>query len=151
MLLGRPPLGKIYMLKTAEKQFNRNERSSKLQINYLEDAIHLQATYKKLNSIYKEKGGKDIPILNSEREARLEAITYIAKNPRFWENRNNNPPDNNYEEHFEKVREKFAKVARNHSTLEVVDKGYNLATNFIKLKDRTLENWLNELSENDLI
>ena len=90
-------------------------------------------------------------VLNSERAARLLAIQYIVENPEFWAMNLKNKPVSplDFADHKERLRVIFSTISKQSSTLPNSSKkqGAQLTKDFLALKDRTLENWLNEILE----
>ena len=164
---GRPPKGILYFLQpttdiqredninneqrltTETKKYNRNLRKYDLQGRYLSNTKRTEVLLSKLNDLFPIDLLTGERALNSDRTARLLAIQYIVKNPGFWtmnlENKQVSPLD--FADHKERLRVIFSKISRQSSTLSNSSKrpGAQLTKDFLALKDRTLENWLNEI------
>ena len=145
-LEGRIPTGSIKIGKYV-KERTKNSRDYGLQELHLNSSKKMKTVYSKIIELTKD-GYK---LGSKGRAARLQAMKYCIENPKFYDSickletvsekiRTLNSSKNHYEELY-KI---FAPVMRNNSTLLNASKS-KLIENFITLRDRELDNWLEEI------
>lgn len=159
-LIGEPPSGDFLFLKSeldtlsppiGQQQangelHNRNSRTNILQ----KDALQTHITVRRLIKVINQKHPKNAlgkrKRFSKEQSARLDALEYISKNPKFWNlirDASKTINDTSNHDHRKELLKIFAPIARNRSTLG--EPGLTLMEEFIGLKDRLLETWLHKL------
>lgn len=138
-----PPIGQQ---QSNGELHNRNSRTNILQ----KDALKSHLTVRKLIKLINQKHPKNALAkrkrISKEQSARLDALEYISKNPKFWNlirDESKTIDDASNHDHRKELLKIFAPIARNRSTLD--EPGLTLMEEFIGLKDRLLETWIHKL------
>jgi|GEM_PF-7127244 len=143
MLKDKVPTGEVLFLHSP-KIITRNTRSFDIQNQRMSTAAKTKSLY---NEIRKStaKGQK----LRVGKQVRLEAMSYIADNPEFWNGirgKGHSIGHDRNSEHKKNLEKIFARASRPKSTFSN-GTGHKLMYNFVDLKDRALETWLRELRD----
>ena len=138
------------------KKRSRNNRSKiHLQDDALANNQNIRKLIKLIYAILPEGYTHESNALNRSRKARLKAIEYIKSKDKFWKrlrsdiikkpaNKKNIIHSNKYSTHRIALTKIFSDASKNQSTLG--QPGEKMMLDFVSLKDRTLESWLEELN-----
>lgn len=130
---------------------NRNDRDRKLQMEATSSLENVTSLLEDIYRAYPIDAATDVRKLAPEKSARLRALEYIAENPDFLKDILDEikMEPGKFAIHKRKIIAIFAPISRPRSTIanNTKEPGLDLADNFLKRKDRTLEAWIFELSQ----